>query len=1435
MSTNIGTPLSPEEKLKRDNFLNVLSSPEEMRDWIRAYLNIDLPYDTVDPDSNSNPIMAMWTVYDAVKHNRGDDIPGYIWLSAREAYKCVEKGTLIKTPTGLKKIEDLNVGDTVWSRSGYKKIDNHIDDGIKDGVRLTLKNGLSLTTSPIHRVWAWKYGKQKPDWCLVSGLTEKDIVLNDGEAQPIDTNNKDFEEGYLIGLLTGDGCLSLMDKYGLISLSTADEYIRDFWIKKCKELAGREPKFDKRCTYSVCSKGMVAKIKSLGLTNSYSYEKKIPYSCLSNTEKFLGFFSGIMDTDGSVDKRGKIVLSITAIDILFDLQKGLASLGVYSSVRVNKRKYGIQKHTIGTLTIGSCETHKLDSLGFKFKAKKKNIDKDPDQVNVFDSIPVAMISDFLISLPKKLTLRNREVLKPKAVLKYKTISRIKLLKLVEWAKESGHPIPSHIEESFSKRWVPVLSVEKVKDVHFYDLTVDGDPSYWSNGMMSHNTLGASLLEILIIFHFQLSIAHMAAIKSQSNKAISYISSFLARLKPYIDHNQWVRISDSNTKIQFRTPQGNTPYIVVIIATLTGANCVSPDTMVWTKDDKLVRAAELKPGDEIKTWDYLNGKDVYVKVSNILFTKKHARKISFDNSSNVIISDDHHVLTQKGWIAASQVRLGDRFKSTKQDLPLKSWVPVYDHQNSRTSDQLILGTLLGDASIQELPSGSCRYQVYHCDAQSEYIYLIKKVLESGGYSCTITKDGDGLKLTSRVDERLKEYRSLAYKNGKKIVTSEWLDKIKPEGLAYWLMDDARGNPKEVGSTKERSFEIATCGFSKEESELVRVWLSSKGYESKVKTVSNQSKKVWPMIVLNLDSSRRLSELTSPYFIPSMRYKLLSSKAEATTRRTIDTGEWVYGNQITKGFVWSDKKLRNLKAGRILGRKINKKLDVRVTKIELVGLQGLIDVVVDTEDKTLRSFYANNVLVHNSEHVPIMFIDEVDVVRDPVAYEEAKLIPGMERGNFPITVKLSTRKFAFGLMQKELDAVGTSGEQVLRWNILDVTEKCPTSRHQPAADGSRVELYVPKKLPMRAIDETAFAEIPDSQRGDWEHVKVHPGCASCTLVTVCKSRLADKPEGAKFSKASLYKPIKSVINSFRKLSPDMGEAQLLCWKPSTKGLVYPRFEPTIGGNMMTMERAYELITGDKRDKCDMTEIIEALHKYEAKIYGGVDWGFAHESTAVILAVIPSGQSLVLETYGMPGLEAHEFVEELIKFQIKYKVEKWFCDPAAPANIKTFKRVGRDHGVRCPEFKKDVMGGIEAVRSQIVNATGTRRFYVLETPENEKLKQGFKVHHFKLDAQGNITKEPDDESYADVMDAVRYIGQNVYGIPGSKPLAALAEDANKKRIDHKSTLEEMRQVASTINNDLMKNEIATRLIGASAPLTGGADNQSERKKKGKISWNF
>jgi hypothetical protein len=392
--------------------------------------------------------------------------------------------------------------------------------------------------------------------------------------------------------------------------------------------------------------------------------------------------------------------------------------------------------------------------------------------------------------------------------------------------------------------------------------------------------------------------------------------------------------------------------------------------------------------------------------------------------------------------------------------------------------------------------------------------------------------------------------------------------------------------------------------------------------------------------------------------------------------------------------------------------------------------------------------------NSPHTNILSIDEVDVMRFPLAYEEAKLIPGVFDGQFPLTVATSTRKFAFGMMEKEINNAKNSGMEVLRWNIIDITEKCPPQRHLP--DQLKQIRYIDRDLPLTNLSREEFSKLAPEVQGRFEEIEAYAGCASCKLLPVCRTRLAHRPDR---DVGGMYKPIDFTINQFKKLSPDMAAAQLMCWKPSLTGLIYKRFDDTeITGNTLTIEQAYQIFTGSPSGKAHITieDLGSMMNYHEVRFRAGVDWGFRHFFVDIITAVVPNGDWWLIDCEAVSELEMPDKLNIGLRLQTKYHSIMHYPDPADPSSIKSFRRAG----LRCASFKKDINGGIEAVRTQIIDGHGRRRLKVIKHERNEAVIEMFHKHHFKLDPAGNPTREPDDEEFADIGDSVRYIAQNLFG---------------------------------------------------------------------------
>ena len=78
---------------------------------------------------------------------------------------------------------------------------------------------------------------------------------------------------------------------------------------------------------------------------------------------------------------------------------------------------------------------------------------------------------------------------------------------------------------------------------------------------SYKTLSAAAIEVLCMLHFEISVAHGAAIKSQSEKAIQYVNSFFRKISHIKIHTSFVQvhISTCYTCAKF-LPNQSTKYV-----------------------------------------------------------------------------------------------------------------------------------------------------------------------------------------------------------------------------------------------------------------------------------------------------------------------------------------------------------------------------------------------------------------------------------------------------------------------------------------------------------------------------------------------------------------------------------------------------------------------------------------------------------------------------------------------------------------------------------------------------------------------------------------------------------------------------------------------------------------------------------------------------------
>jgi len=220
--------------------------------------------------------------------------------------------------------------------------------------------------------------------------------------------------------------------------------------------------------------------------------------------------------------------------------------------------------------------------------------------------------------------------------------------------------------------------------------------------------------------------------------------------------------------------------------------------------------------------------------------------------SIELTGDHPVLTERGYVAAAELRSTDRV-ATGQGL-------------SDVAHDVVCGSLLGDGSIR---ASASMFTFSHSRKQRDYAYFkalllseLKPSMEMRQVAAVAGGDTYHVVLArTRASRALRLIRADYYRPHK--VVPEWLaETLNPRMLAFWFMDDGYGGFRQRGG--RRSAEIACVAFSDEDRQILLRGLDRLGLPAKATR---------GRIYFDVETTRKLSEMIAPYVPASMRYKLV----------------------------------------------------------------------------------------------------------------------------------------------------------------------------------------------------------------------------------------------------------------------------------------------------------------------------------------------------------------------------------------------------------------------------------------------------------------------------------------------------------------------------------------------------------------------------------
>ena len=140
-----------------------------------------------------------------------------------------------------------------------------------------------------------------------------------------------------------------------------------------------------------------------------------------------------------------------------------------------------------------------------------------------------------------------------------------------------------------------------------------------------------------------------------------------------------------------------------------------------------------------------------------------------------------------------------------------------------------------------------------------------------------------------------------------------------------------------------------------------------------------------------------------------------------------------------------------------------------------------------------------------------------------------------------------------------------------------------------------------------------------------------------------------------------------------------------------------------------------------------------------YCGVDWGYEHWGSVVVLGQSETGEVYLIEEYAAQHEEIDYWVEIALDIQARYhKRIPFYADSARPEHVARFVR----EGLKTQNANKSVLSGIE----EVAKLFKTDSFFIVESAVTKFKDEIYQyVWHKKT---GEPVKENDD-----VLDAIRY----------------------------------------------------------------------------------
>jgi phosphate starvation-inducible protein PhoH len=483
--------------------------------------------------------------------------------------KCLKEDSLVLTSRGILEIGSLGRGTqpddysplrlTVHGLDGAEPASHVYNGGETDTLRITTRFSFSVEVTPEHPLLVLDK-EAKLTWRRADALRPGDVVAlqrgqrmfggetgvdftyvpngaSDRSSKPVKLERLDEEFAYMMGVLTGDGCLTFRNR---VILSSADEPLvaafhrmaSRFGLHAFRNGAGRP--YD----HIIASSQLYQLLARLGMSTGKAATKRIPRAILAAPERVVAaFMRGLFDADGTVERRdGVVSLSSVSERLIRQAQVVLLNFGVVAARSLKRGHYDGKPHVSHLLTMAGAEAerfHELIGFGLErkrarrlFKSPNPNVDVVP---HVGDLLRDSLRGGTFTRAEHRLFSDYRRGRRQPSYAKLSTL--LGVLETHNVADEAMVRLRDIHDRHLL--FLEVTSVEKSR-AQVFDLTVPGSHSFVANGFVNHNTYLAVAMAVQALVQKQVSRIVLARPAVEAGERLGFLPGDLQeKVDPYL--------------------------------------------------------------------------------------------------------------------------------------------------------------------------------------------------------------------------------------------------------------------------------------------------------------------------------------------------------------------------------------------------------------------------------------------------------------------------------------------------------------------------------------------------------------------------------------------------------------------------------------------------------------------------------------------------------------------------------------------------------------------------------------------------------------------------------------------------------------------------------------------------------------------------------------